>query len=124
MLIRLLKSKIHRANVTQTDLEYPGSVTIDADPLAACGMLPNESVTVADCENGNRFETYIIRGEKGSGIIGVNGAAARLTNVGNRLIIMSFILIEPALARTHQSRVVLVDAKNRLEKTLVHPTVL
>jgi aspartate 1-decarboxylase len=124
MFIRLLKSKIHRAAVTQTDLDYPGSVTIDADLLAACGMLPNEAVTIADCENGNRFETYIIRGEKGSGIIGVNGAAARLTNIGNRLIIMSFVLIEPALANTHNSRVILVDHKNRLEKTLVHPTAL
>src|SRR5438270_630554 len=91
MLLKLLKSKIHQAIVTQTDLDYHGSITIDADLMRASGLVPNEAVLVADCENGNRFETYVIVGEKGSGIIGVNGAAARLTQVGHRVIVMSFV---------------------------------
>jgi len=81
-VIKLLKSKIHNATVTFTDVNYHGSITIDSDLLRACGLLPNEAVTVADSENGNRFETYVIPGESGSGIIGVNGAAARLSKVG------------------------------------------
>src|ERR1700685_3598870 len=95
MLIKLLRTKIHHATVTQTDVSYHGSITIDADLLSASGLLPNEAVTVADCENGNRFETYIIPGSRGSGVIGVNGAAARLTQVGHRLIVLSFVLAQP-----------------------------
>src|SRR5882724_2180686 len=108
MLIKLLKSKIHHAIVTQTDVNYHGSITIDEDLLRATGLLPNEAVTVADCENGNRFETYIIAGKAGSGVIGINGAAARLSKVGNRVIIMSFIQATADEARNHESRVVLV----------------
>src|SRR3984957_18052808 len=96
MLIKVLKAKIHRAVVTMTDVNYHGSITIDRALLAASGLLPNEAVIVADCENGNRFETYVIPGESGSGVIGINGAAARLTHVGNRIIVMSFILATPA----------------------------
>src|SRR4051812_26121915 len=77
MLIKILKAKIHRATVTHTDVNYHGSITIDEDLLRASGLLPNEAVLVADCENGNRFETYVIHGPAGSGIIGINGAAAR-----------------------------------------------
>ena len=76
MLTKLLKAKVHRAVVTFTDLDYHGSITIDEEILEQCGLLPNEAVVVADCENGNRFETYIIPGEAGSGVIGINGAAA------------------------------------------------
>ena len=90
MLTKLLKAKLHRPTVTFTDVNYHGSITIDTDLLKASGLLVNESVIIADCENGNRFETYIIPGEAGSGMIGVNGAAARLTKVGNRVIIMAF----------------------------------
>src|ERR1044071_1946327 len=86
MLTRLLKAKIHRATVTQTDVNYHGSITIDSELLRATGLLPNEMVLVADCENGSRFETYIIPGQAGSGVIGVNGAAARLTQVGHKVI--------------------------------------
>ena len=86
MLTKLLKSKIHRAIVTQTDVNYHGSITIDTDLLKSSGLLVNEAVIVADCENGNRFETYIIPGKAGSGVIGVNGAAARLTQVGHRVV--------------------------------------
>src|SRR5690242_12277397 len=124
MLTKLLKAKIHRAVVTFTDVNYHGSITIDRDLLRASGLLPNEAVIVADCENGNRFETYIIEGEAGSGTIGVNGAAARLTKVGNRVIVMSFVLATPHEAAGHQARVVIVDDKNRAAETIDHPSVL
>ena len=113
MLTKLLKSKIHNATVTFTDVNYHGSITIDADLLSAGGLLPNEAVVVADSENGNRFETYVIPGERGSGVIGINGAAARLSKVGNRVIIMSFVLAAPDQIAGHRSRVVIVNAKNK-----------
>ena len=124
MLIKLLKSKIHNATVTQTDVNYHGSITIDSDLLAKSGLLPNEAVIVADSENGNRFETYVIAGEGGSGVIGINGAAARLSKVGNRVIIMSFVLADPDQAAGHHSRVVIVDAKNKAVETIEHPSTL
>ena len=124
MLIKLLKSKIHNATVTFTDVNYHGSITIDSDLLRACGLLPNEAVTVADSENGNRFETYIIPGEPGSGTIGINGAAARLSKVGNRVIIMSFVLATPDEVAKHRSRVVIADAKNRVLESVEHPSTL
>jgi aspartate 1-decarboxylase len=122
MLIKLLKSKIHNAIVTQTDVNYHGSITIDEDLLRATGLLPNEAVTIADCENGNRFETYIIPGKAGSGVIGINGAAARLSQVGNRVIIMSFVMVTPDEAAGHQSRVVIADEKNRVKESMSHAT--
>ena len=122
MLIKLLKSKIHNATVTLTDVSYHGSITIDADLLRASGLLPNEAVLVADSENGNRFETYVIRGEPGSGVIGINGAAARLSRVGNRVIIMSFVLATPQEAADHRARVVIADARNRPVETIEHAT--
>ena len=91
MLTRLLKAKIHRATVTMTDVNYHGSITIDSDLLKATGLLPNEAVIVADCDNGARFETYVIPGQSGSGIIGINGAAARLSKIGHKVIVMSFV---------------------------------
>ena len=114
MLTKLLKAKIHRATVTYTDVNYHGSITIDRDLLDASGLLPNEAVTVADCENGNRFETYILPGERGSGIIGINGAAARLSQVGHKVIILAFVLAGPEEIAGHVSRVVVADAKNRV----------
>jgi len=122
MLIKLLRAKIHHATVTQTDLNYHGSITIDSDLMDACGLLANEAVIVADCENGNRFETYVIVGPAGSGVIGINGAAARLSKVGNRVIIMSFVLATPEEAATHSARVVIADKKNRAAEILVHAT--
>jgi aspartate 1-decarboxylase len=122
MLTNLLKAKIHRATVTFTDVNYHGSITIDRDLLEAAGLLVNEVVLVADCENGNRFETYIIPGERGSGTIGINGAAARLTQVGNRVIIMSFVLAAPPELAGHRSRVVIVDDGNRAVETIEHAT--
>src|SRR4051812_43723351 len=124
MLIKLLKSKIHNATVTFTDVNYHGSITIDSDLLRACGLLPNEAVTVADSENGNRFETYVIPGQCGSGAIGINGAAARLSKVGNRVIIMSFVMATPEEVTRHRSRVVIADSKNRVLETVEHPSTL
>ena len=122
MLLKLLKAKIHNATVTRTDVNYHGSITIDEDLLRASGLLPNEAVVVADSENGNRFETYVIRGEAGSGMICINGAAARLSQPGNRVIIMSFINLTPQEAAEHRSRVVIVDSSNRLTETIEHPS--
>ncbi|MGD1276201.1 MAG: aspartate 1-decarboxylase [Tepidisphaeraceae bacterium] len=122
MLTQLLKTKIHRASVTMTDADYHGSITVDRDLMAASGLLPNEAVVVADCENGNRFETYVIPGESGSGIIGINGAAARLTQVGNKVIIMSFVLAKPDEVEKHTARIVLVDQRNRAIETIDQPT--
>ena len=124
MLIQLLKAKIHQATVTSTDVNYHGSITVDADLLKASGLLPNEAVLVADCDNGNRFTTYVIVGKPGSGQICVNGAAARLTQVGHRVIIMSFVYATPQEVANHKARVVIADKANRPAETIDHPTVL
>jgi len=124
MLTKLLKSKIHRATVTFTDVNYHGSITIDSDLLRASGLLPNEAVVVADCDNGNRFETYVIVGAPGSGMVGINGAAARLTAVGHRVIVMSFVHATAAEIATHRSRVVLVNEQNKPVETIEHPCTL
>src|SRR5436190_22547856 len=91
MLTRLLKAKIHWATVMMTDVNYHGSITIDSDLLKATGLLPNEAVVVADCDNGARFETYIILGQAGTGVIGINGAAARLSKYGTKVIVMASV---------------------------------
>jgi len=124
MLTKLLKSKIHRATVTFTDVNYHGSITIDPDLLRASGLLPNEAVVVADCDNGNRFETYVIVGAVGSGMVGINGAAARLTAVGHRVIVMSFVHASAQEIATHRSRVVLVNEQNKAVETVEHPCTL
>jgi aspartate 1-decarboxylase len=123
MLTKLLKAKIHRATVTFTDVNYHGSITIDRSLLESAGLLPNESVLVADCENGNRFETYIIPGQANSGTIGINGAAARLTKVGNHVIVMAFAYATPNEIPSHSSRVVIVNDKNKPVEVLEHETV-
>jgi aspartate 1-decarboxylase len=122
MFLRLLKAKIHRATVTFTDVNYHGSITIDSNLLRASGLLPNEAVLVADCDNGNRFETYIIPGEPGSGVIGVNGAAARLTKVGNKVIVIGWVYATGEEVGRHRSRVLIVDHNNRVRETIDHPT--
>jgi aspartate 1-decarboxylase len=124
MFLKLLKSKIHRATVTMTDANYHGSITIDRDLLRASGLLPNESVIVADCENGNRFETYIIPGERGSGMIGINGAAARLSKVGNKVIIMGFVMVTPAEVDRHTARIVIVNDQNKPVESIEQPTLI
>lgn len=110
----MLKSKIHRATVTQADLHYVGSVTVDAALLEAADLLPGEQVAIVDITNGARLETYVIEGERGSGVIGINGAAAHLIHPGDLVILISYQLIEDHEARTAKPRVVHVDADNRI----------
>jgi aspartate 1-decarboxylase len=109
-----MKSKIHRATVTQADLHYVGSVTVDADLLDAADLLPNEQVAIVDVTNGARLETYVIPGPRGSGVIGVNGAAAHLVHPGDLVILISYAQMEDAQARTYKPAVVHVDARNRI----------
>ena len=106
----MLHAKIHRATVTQTRVDYEGSITVDETLLKASGILQGEKVLIADVENGARFETYVMVGEKDSGIIALNGAAAHLCNVGDRIIIMGFELTDEAI----KAKVVHVDASNKI----------
>ena len=122
MEIKLLRAKIHHATVTHTNPEYHGSITIPRNLLKASGLLPNEAVLVADAANGNRFETYIIPGAPGADAIEVNGAAALLSGVGHRVIIMSFVSCDLASARSHCARVVLCDENNRVDRVFSQPT--
>ncbi len=114
MNITLLKAKIHRAVVTQADLDYVGSITIDSDLLQESGILEYEKVEIADIDNGSRFETYAIAGEKGSGIICLNGAAAKCVNVGDKIIIMAYANMTPEEAKSHKPTVIFVDKDNRI----------
>ena len=113
----MLKSKIHRATVTQADLHYVGSLTIDADLMRAADLLPGEQVHVVDINNGARLETYVIQGPSGTGIIGINGAAARLVHPGDLVIIISYAVLDDAEARTFVPQVVHVDEDNRVTGT-------
>ncbi|MGM9713327.1 MAG: aspartate 1-decarboxylase [Prevotella sp.] len=114
MDITLLKAKIHRAVVTQADLDYVGSVTIDTRLLREAGILEYEKVQIVDINNGNRFETYTIAGEEGSGIICLNGAAAKCVSVGDKVIIMAYANMTPAEAATHKPVVLFVDDNNAI----------
>jgi len=114
MDITLLKAKIHRAVVTQADLDYVGSITIDATLLRESGILEYEKVEIADIDNGNRFETYAISGEADSGIICLNGAAARCVSPGDKVIIMAYASMTPEEARTHKPVVLFVDGANKI----------
>jgi aspartate 1-decarboxylase len=110
----MLKSKIHRATVTQADLHYVGSVTIDGDLMDAADLLPGEQVAIVDIDNGARLETYVIEGPRGSGVIGINGAAAHLVHPDDLVIIISYGAMDEAEARTFRPRIVFVDANNRI----------
>jgi len=112
----MMKSKIHRATVTQADLHYVGSVTLDAALMEAADLLEGEQVAIVDITNGARIETYVIPGPRGSGVIGINGAAAHLVHPGDLIIIMSYALLTDAEARTMVPRVVHVDEQNRVVK--------
>jgi aspartate 1-decarboxylase len=116
MLLTVLKGKIHRATVTEANLHYHGSITIDPDLMDAAGLLAYEKVLVADVDNGNRLETYIIPGSRGSGVICLNGASARLVGVGDKIIILAYCQLEPAEAAAHRPVVVFVDAANRIQE--------
>jgi aspartate 1-decarboxylase len=113
----MLKSKIHRATVTQADLHYVGSVTVDEDLMEAADLLPGEQVAIVDVTNGARLETYVITGPRGSGVIGINGAAARLVHPGDLVILIAYGIMETAEARSFKPRVVFVDANNRITGT-------
>ncbi len=114
MIIEVLKSKIHRAKVTQAELNYVGSITIDEDLMDAANMIANEKVQIVNNNNGARFETYVIKGERGSGTICLNGAAARLAQVGDIIIIMSYAYMEMDEARNYHPLLVFPDADNKL----------
>ena len=113
MVRYMLKSKIHRATVTEARVDYVGSITIDADLLERADMTPYEKVLVADCDNGARLETYVIEGPRGSGVVCMNGAAARLVSKGDKVIVMSFAGYEEPEARTHRPIAIFVDEDNR-----------
>src|ERR1700761_6323791 len=116
MIIEVLKSKIHRAKVTQAELNYVGSITIDEDLMDAANLIANEKVQIVNNNNGARFETYVIKGERGSGTICLNGAAARLAQVGDIVIIMSYAYMETEEARKWEPILVFPDPDNKLIK--------
>ena len=113
MLLTMMKAKLHRATVTQADLEYEGSISIDRDLLDASGILPHEQVDVLNINNGERFTTYAIPAPAGSGMIGINGAAARLAQKGDLVIVVAYARMEEAEAKSLHPRVVLVDGANK-----------
>ncbi len=115
MLRTMLKSKIHRATVTEANLNYEGSITIDADLVQAADLLEHEKVEIFNINNGQRIETYVIKGEPGSGVICLNGAAARGACPGDQVIIVSYIAVEDQQARTIKARIIKVDVKNKIK---------
>lgn len=116
MLIHRFKSKIHRVKVTQADLNYMGSITIDEDLMDAADFIEGERVQIVNNNNGERFETYVIKGERGSGVIGLNGAAARRAMIGDTLIIISYAWMTPEEARNFKPKLVFPDVNNKLRK--------
>lgn len=116
MTLEMLKGKIHRATVTQAELDYVGSITVDEELLKAAGILEYEKVQIVDINNGNRFETYTISGEPGSGTICLNGAAARCVSVGDKIIIMAYAQFSGEEAKTHKPSVVFVDENNSISR--------
>lgn len=118
MLRQMLKSKIHRATITESDLNYEGSMTVDRDLMDAVGLYPFEKIKIYNINNGERFDTYVIEGKPGSGTIGLNGAAARKGMVGDLVIIVSYALFEEVELAGYKPRVVLLDKENRVVKEL------
>ena len=116
MYLQMLKGKIHRATVIQAELNYVGSITIDEDLLDAAGILEYEKVQIVDVENGQRFETYTIAGERGSGMICLNGAAARCVQKGDKIIIMCYAEMTPDEIKENPPKVVFVDSENRINR--------
>lgn len=116
MIIEVLKSKIHRVKVTQAELNYVGSITIDEDLMDAANIIANEKVQIVNNNNGARFETYVIKGERGSGVVCLNGAAARLVQVGDIVIIISYCQLPFEEAKKYEPALVFPDANNKLVK--------
>lgn len=117
MLVNMLKGKIHRATVVQAELDYVGSITVDEDLLDAAGIYEYERVQVVDVNNGNRLETYTIAGERGSGLICLNGAAAHKVEIGDKIIIMAYAMIDDNDVKNHAPNVIFVDDKNKIVRT-------
>ncbi|HZK17958.1 MAG TPA: aspartate 1-decarboxylase [Clostridia bacterium] len=115
MLLNMFKGKIHRATVTEADLNYNGSITIDKTLIERAGILPYEKVHIVNINNGARFETYVIEGDRGSGVICLNGAAARLAHPGDKIIIIAYAMMDEQEAEHFEPRIVLVDENNRAE---------
>jgi aspartate 1-decarboxylase len=118
MFRTMMNAKIHRARVTEANLNYVGSITIDSDILDAVGMVANEKVQIVNNNNGARFETYIIPGERGSGVVCLNGAAARLVHEGDVVIIISYALVPEEKVAAHQPKVALMDENNKIVEML------
>lgn len=116
MTITMLKAKIHRAIVTQAELDYVGSITVDMDLLEQAGILEYEKVQIVDVNNGSRFETYTIAGERGSGVMCLNGAAARMVQTGDKIILMAYAQVTPEEASELRPTVLFVDEKNKVTK--------
>ncbi len=116
MTLELLKGKIHRATVVQAELDYVGSITVDEALLEAAGILEYEKVQIVDVNNGSRFETYTISGQRGSGMICLNGAAARCVSIGDKIIIMAYGQYTPDEAKEHKPAVVFVDEENKVNR--------
>lgn len=116
MKVTMLKGKIHRAKIIQAELDYVGSITVDMDLLDAAGILEYEKVQIVDVENGSRFETYTIAGERGSGLICLNGAAARCVQVNDRIILMAYCEMDSEEAKEHKPKVVFVDDNNKISR--------
>lgn len=116
MTITMLKAKIHRATVTQAELDYVGSITVDMDLLEQAGILEYEKVQIVDVNNGTRFETYTIAGERGSGVMCLNGAAARMVQTGDKIILMAYAQVTPEEASELRPTVLFVDEKNKVTK--------
>ena len=121
MTVQMLKGKIHRATVKQAELNYVGSITVDADLLDAAGIYEYEKVAIVDIENGSRFETYTIAGERGSGMICLNGAAARCVSVGDKVILMAYAQLTPEeVMNGYAPQVVFVDEENKIVRTTTY----
>ena len=118
MMFTMMKSKIHNAVVTQADLHYEGSITIDPDLMERVDVLPGERVQIVNLENGERLETYTIAGERGSGIIGMNGPAALKCAVGDHIHIISYALMDRDTAQNHQSRVLILETNNKIKNEI------
>lgn len=116
MTIKMLKAKIHRATVTQAELDYVGSITVDMDLLEQAGILEYEKVQIVDVNNGSRFETYTIAGERGSGVMCLNGAAARMVQTGDKIILMAYAQVTSEEASELRPTVLFVDEKNKVTK--------
>ncbi|AZV51554.1 aspartate 1-decarboxylase [Bacillus halotolerans] len=114
----MMSGKLHRATVTEANLNYVGSITIDEDLIDAVGMLPNEKVQIVNNNNGARLETYIIPGQRGSGVICLNGAAARLVQEGDKVIIISYKMMSDQEAASHQPKVAVLNDQNKIEQML------